>query len=925
MEIEWQGQQALQVQDNHLVLAGRVRVATKKQMLKRRRRRKKYRMKMPRLKCLNLSRFPRNSSDEATVTVSSSAFSSSSSVPSLSSAAMFIPSKSATSSSLPLLPAELSPESSYRSTSSGSPSAPATSSSALVPLSSFPSTYTSATSFSSSTSSALSKPSTILTPAFLASLSTTYSATPPASSAPVLFDVPLPPIATLSFTNFIEFLYFSPLARAHTSLDLIIRKMGICLQSWYAETIGMDLISGEDAEGENEENNILRIRDGAEIGAEENELTITSNKKKQLKKKAKAKLKKLREKEAKEKEEQETKEKLRIEEEERQEMLKKKRIEDQTIAATAVAAVQNSSSGQSAEIGSGGKGKSFDTPSKKGSIGSPTGNTNAVTTGTSAGSVSTPSKTLSSPTVTPIKAASTAGDLNEQEWTEVKRRGDKPSLTTPTTLSRRAKDDFFTSHPNPNSSILSSTSSSSSCLVLPKSSSSSFLPPHFPIRSSFSPSFSNTTSHFSSSLRAQDDTYTNRSAYRHASGTTYPSSGSFSRNRSSTTTTISEGKGASSSGHSVGGAQTMPTTPGAGGTMTTPSYAQTMSGRGERKPEKGESQSAGASVHHSPHASIHSATVFQRHSSSSSQPTPSSHPAAPSSATPSPSVSSVSGSSTRSSDELQLLMDLDRHEERSRSEPNIITPNTVESTIGNHVAVTMNRSHSGGASATMMAVAGISQPTRGTGAAVAATTTGPASTTANTTPSVSPLPSVVGSISPPSSISSLSSTVPIPAVPISSSVATASVSAPGSAGSTTRSIATTAATTVPQVPIVTQSAITNVENVGAPGAGAMMKPRVYGTDDVSLSAWQVKQQQRQQTKQQQHQFNLAFYCVAIAVSQQAVRLEHKSQQQFITSTNGIRAYSNQSFSVPISPSSAASSFVQYESPCQWEQYQQRQR
>ena len=63
--------------------------------------------------------------------------------------------------------------------------------------------------------------------------------------------VPLPSPSSLSSSRFIDFLFFSPLNRAHTSLDLIIRRMGIVVQAVYAETMGMDLIMGE--EGEEEE------------------------------------------------------------------------------------------------------------------------------------------------------------------------------------------------------------------------------------------------------------------------------------------------------------------------------------------------------------------------------------------------------------------------------------------------------------------------------------------------------------------------------------------------------------------------------------------------------------------------------------------------------------------------------------------------
>ncbi len=39
-------------------------------------------------------------------------------------------------------------------------------------------------------------------------------------------------------TNFIEFVYFSPMHRAFEPLDLIVRKMGICIQSGYTERMG---------------------------------------------------------------------------------------------------------------------------------------------------------------------------------------------------------------------------------------------------------------------------------------------------------------------------------------------------------------------------------------------------------------------------------------------------------------------------------------------------------------------------------------------------------------------------------------------------------------------------------------------------------------------------------------------------------------
>ena len=102
-------------------------------------------------------------------------------------------------------------------------------------------TPTSPASVSPSVSSVLSPPSLTLT---LAELQ---------SSAPAC--VPLPSPSSLSSSRFIDFLFFSPLARAHTSLDLIIRRMGIAVQAVYAETMGMDLIMGE--EGEEEESRAL--------------------------------------------------------------------------------------------------------------------------------------------------------------------------------------------------------------------------------------------------------------------------------------------------------------------------------------------------------------------------------------------------------------------------------------------------------------------------------------------------------------------------------------------------------------------------------------------------------------------------------------------------------------------------------------------
>ena len=48
--------------------------------------------------------------------------------------------------------------------------------------------------------------------------------------------------------SFIELLFSSPLARARTSLDKIIRRIGLLLQACYAEQIGVDLIMGEESE-----------------------------------------------------------------------------------------------------------------------------------------------------------------------------------------------------------------------------------------------------------------------------------------------------------------------------------------------------------------------------------------------------------------------------------------------------------------------------------------------------------------------------------------------------------------------------------------------------------------------------------------------------------------------------------------------------
>ena len=101
-------------------------------------------------------------------------------------------------------------------------------------------------------SSSLSKPTS---PAFSASSATHYpsltltlaelQSTPPPT-------IPLPPPHTLSSASLIDFIFLSPLPRAHTSLDLIIRRMGVVLQGVYAETMGMELIVGEEEGGERE-------------------------------------------------------------------------------------------------------------------------------------------------------------------------------------------------------------------------------------------------------------------------------------------------------------------------------------------------------------------------------------------------------------------------------------------------------------------------------------------------------------------------------------------------------------------------------------------------------------------------------------------------------------------------------------------------
>jgi len=47
---------------------------------------------------------------------------------------------------------------------------------------------------------------------------------------------------------FIEILYFSPLSTIGSPLNMILRRLGICIQRAYTEKIGMDLILGEEAE-----------------------------------------------------------------------------------------------------------------------------------------------------------------------------------------------------------------------------------------------------------------------------------------------------------------------------------------------------------------------------------------------------------------------------------------------------------------------------------------------------------------------------------------------------------------------------------------------------------------------------------------------------------------------------------------------------
>eukprot|EP01087_Luapelamoeba_hula_P007676 TRINITY_DN1877_c1_g1_i1.p1 TRINITY_DN1877_c1_g1~~TRINITY_DN1877_c1_g1_i1.p1 ORF type:complete len:1456 (+),score=169.66 TRINITY_DN1877_c1_g1_i1:180-4547(+) len=55
--------------------------------------------------------------------------------------------------------------------------------------------------------------------------------------------------------DFIEFVYFSPMHRAFEPLDLIVRRMGKCIQSAYTEKIAMDLILGEEKDKRKKGNN----------------------------------------------------------------------------------------------------------------------------------------------------------------------------------------------------------------------------------------------------------------------------------------------------------------------------------------------------------------------------------------------------------------------------------------------------------------------------------------------------------------------------------------------------------------------------------------------------------------------------------------------------------------------------------------------
>jgi hypothetical protein len=108
--------------------------------------------------------------------------------------------------------------------------------------------------------------------------------------------VPLPNPSDLSAANFIEFLFFSPLSRAHSSLDLIVRRMGIILQGSYAEQMGMDLITSEEAE-ENQEDNGCSGGNKAQSGEKKKAAASAVAKKKKAKLKKKAEEIKLKEEE----------------------------------------------------------------------------------------------------------------------------------------------------------------------------------------------------------------------------------------------------------------------------------------------------------------------------------------------------------------------------------------------------------------------------------------------------------------------------------------------------------------------------------------------------------------------------------------------------------------------------------------------------
>jgi hypothetical protein len=59
-------------------------------------------------------------------------------------------------------------------------------------------------------------------------------------------------------SQFIEFLYFSPLHRADTRLDFVIRRIGLCIQTEYADKLSKDLILGE--QSENKKNSEKKTR-----------------------------------------------------------------------------------------------------------------------------------------------------------------------------------------------------------------------------------------------------------------------------------------------------------------------------------------------------------------------------------------------------------------------------------------------------------------------------------------------------------------------------------------------------------------------------------------------------------------------------------------------------------------------------------------